>query len=47
MGKLFWVNPDGSSTPVESPQDVAAALDKDPQTAELIGELIAEEIEEG
>jgi len=42
MGQL-WINPDGSTTEINSPQDVAAALDNDPETAELIAETIAEE----
>lgn len=45
MGQL-WINPDGSATPINSPQDVAAALDNDPETAEAIAETIAEETKE-
>ena len=40
----IWVNPDGSITPISSPQDVAAALDKDPEVAEALAEEISEEI---
>ncbi len=46
MGQL-WINPDGSSTPINSPEDVAAALDNDPETAELIAETIVEETKKG
>lgn len=43
---MLWINDDGSITEINSPQDVAAALDNDPQTAELIAETLAEEAEE-
>ena len=42
----LWINPDGSSTPISSPQDVAAALDKDPETADALAEELSKEIEE-
>jgi hypothetical protein len=42
---LMWVNQDGSITEINSPQDVAAALDNDPETAEAIADTIAEETE--
>lgn len=43
---LNWINQDGSSTPISSPQDVAAALDNDSETAEVIAEEIAKEAEQ-
>jgi hypothetical protein len=43
---LHWINQDGSTTPINSPQDVAAALDNDPETADALAEELSKEIEE-
>lgn len=41
-----WINSDGSSTPIWNPQDVAEALDGDPETADALGEEIAQDLED-
>jgi translation initiation factor 2 beta subunit (eIF-2beta)/eIF-5 len=42
----LWINNDGSTTPIRSSQDVAEALDNDPETANFVAEETAREIEE-
>jgi hypothetical protein len=46
MGGTIWIGPNGETKIIHTSQDVAEALDNDPETANYAAEQIAKEIEE-